>query len=85
MNQAEIMTLLSSKVPAKKIRIAIMAGKLSGILIAADRDINKAANFRENADWSEMLRIMEGTLEKEVDYQADDIPVADRGKTKRAY
>ena len=80
MNQAEIMTLLSSKVPAKKIRIAIMAGKLSGILNSADREINRAENFHEKADWTEMLRIMEGTLEKEVDHAVDDTPIADRGR-----
>jgi hypothetical protein len=83
MNQAEIMTLIGSKVPAKKIRLAIMAGKLSGILNAADRQISRAENFSENADWSEMLRIMEGTLEKEHDHRADDgdsIPVHDRGR-----
>ena len=70
MNQAEIMTLLASKVSYSKIRTAIMAGKLSGILLAADRQIARAENFRDNADWTEMLRIMEGTLEKEMDYEA---------------
>lgn len=66
------MTLLSSKVPASKIRVAIMAGKLSGILLSADRDIDRAENFRRDADWTEMLRIMEGTLDKEIDHMADE-------------
>jgi hypothetical protein len=78
MNQAEIMTLLSNKTGMRKdamrksIRLAIMAGKLSGILNSADREISKAENFSKNADWSEMLRIMEGTLDKEVDHLAYD-------------
>lgn len=72
MNQAEIMTLLSSKVPYSKIRTAIMAGKLSGILMAADRQISRAENFKENADWTEMLRVMEGTLEKQIDHQVEE-------------
>ena len=71
MNKAEIMTLLNAKVPAKKIRIAIMAGKLSGILLAADRQIDQAERFQGEADWTEMLRIMEGTLSEEIDYRAD--------------
>jgi len=80
MNQAEIMTLLSSKkgvakdAMRKSIRLAIMAGKLSGILQGADRDISRAENFSENADWSEMLRIMEGTLDKDKGHIADDDP-----------
>lgn len=85
MNQAEIMTLLSNKTGMRKdamrksIRLAIMAGKLSGILNSADRQISHAENFSENADWTEMLRIMEGTLDKEVDHRAD----GDISKTKR--
>ena len=72
------MTLLSGKKGAAKdsmrhsIRIAIMAGKLSGILMAADRSISEAENFQQNANWSEMLRIMEGTLDDKVDHMADD-------------
>lgn len=78
MNQAEIMTLLSGKSGQRKdamrkaIRLAIMAGKLSGILQGADRDISRAENFSENADWTEMLRIMEGTLDKETEHRAED-------------
>jgi hypothetical protein len=72
MNKAEIMTLLASKVPASKIRVSIMAGKLSTILMRADQDIALAEDFRRDADWTEMLRIMEGTLDKEVEHQADD-------------
>ena len=78
MNQAEIMTLLSGKTGMRKdsmrkaIRLAIMAGKLDGILQAADRTIDRAEHFHENADWSEMLRIMEGTLDKEKGYKGDD-------------
>ena len=83
MNKAEIMTLLGSDVPAKKIRIAIMAGKLSGILMQADRAIADAKCFREDADWSEMLRIMEGTLDKNTDYQGD-MTNADRSRLKRS-
>lgn len=71
MNQAEIMTLRNNGVKEHDIRIAIMAGKLSGILMAADRQIAQAEHFSEHADWSEMLRIMEGTLDKEVDHRAD--------------
>ncbi len=70
MNKAEIMTLLSAKVPAAKIRTAIMAGKLSGILRSADMDISRAENFRSEANWEEMLRIMEGTLDTQVDHEA---------------
>ena len=80
MNKAEIMTLLSSKVKPAQIRTAIMAGKLSGILQAADRDIHNAESFREDANWTEMLRIMEGTLDKETGHQAED----SRSKTKRS-
>ena len=64
MNQSEIMTLRSQKVKPEVIRVAIMAGKLSGILASADRDIERAEHFGNNADWSELLRIMEGTLDK---------------------
>jgi hypothetical protein len=87
MNKAEIMTLLSGKKGVakdsmrKSIRLAIMAGKLSGILTAADRDISSAENFSENANWTEMLRIMEGTLDKEVDHRAED----NFSKTKRSF
>lgn len=80
MNQAEIMTLLAGKVSYSKIRTAIMAGKISGILTAADREIGRAENFRERADWTEMLRIMEGTLEQDIDYQAESST-----KTKSKY
>lgn len=88
MNKAEIMTLLSGKKGASKdamrasIRIAIMAGKLSGILMAADRSISEAENFHQNADWTEMLRIMEGTLDKEIDHIAEDTRPL---KAKRSY
>lgn len=71
MNTAEIMTLVNAKVDQKKIRLAIMAGKLEGILRAADRQIDHATHFNENADWTEMLRIMEGTLDKEVQHRGD--------------
>ena len=72
MNKAEIMTLQASKVADSKIRIAIMAGKLSGILFAADRAISEATQFGEKADWKEMLRIMEGTLDAQTDIRADE-------------
>ena len=72
MNQAEIMTLLKSRVKPEKIRIAIMAGKLSGILMAAQREIDRAEHFGDNADWTELLRVMEGTLEKQTDIRADE-------------
>lgn len=72
MNKAEIMTLRNNGVKQKDIRLAIMAGKLSGILMAADRQIAQAEDFNNRADWTEMLRIMEGTLEQEVDHRADD-------------
>jgi len=86
MNQAEIMTLRSQKVKPESIRLAIMAGKLSGILMAADRQIAQAEQFSENADWSEMLRIMEGTLDKKVDHYADDdgMTNAERSRLKRS-
>lgn len=77
MNKAEIMTLLSGKTGMRKesmrasIRLAIMAGKLSGILLAADREIDKAEHFSSNANWTEMLKIMEGTLDKETNHRAD--------------
>lgn len=80
MNKAEIMTLLSGKKGVakdsmrKSIRLAIMAGKLSGILLSADRDIDRAESFSRDANWTEMLRIMEGTLDKEVDHLAEDDP-----------
>jgi len=78
MNQAEIMTLLSGKTGMRKdsmrksIRLAIMAGKLDGILRAADTQIGRAEDFHERADWTEMLRIMEGTLDKDKGYKADE-------------
>ena len=78
------MTLLSGKTGMRKnemrksIRLAIMAGKLSGILLAADRDIHNAEQFSENANWSEMLKIMEGTLDQEVDYRSDSKPTKGR-------
>jgi hypothetical protein len=72
MNKAEIMTLLSSKVKPSQIRTAIMAGKLSNILFQADRQIALAETFKQDANWTEMLRIMEGTLEKDTDYQAEE-------------
>ena len=75
------MTLLSAKVSPKTIRTSIMAGKLSGILMAADREIRLAENFRENADWTEMLRIMEGTLDQEVDHEMTN---AERSRIKRS-
>ena len=80
MNKAEIMTLLSSKVPAAKIRVAIMAGKLSTILHRADQDIAAADEFRKDADWTEMLRIMEGTLDKKTDYMGEDSRPTKRSK-----
>lgn len=85
MNQAEIMTLLSSKVKPATIRRSILAGKLSNILRQADSSISDAEQFRENADWTEMLRIMEGTLDKKQDYQAEDSndPLTSRMKIKR--
>lgn len=72
MNKAEIMTLLSSKVSPSKIRIAIMAGKLSTILHRADQDIHAAEEFGREADWKEMLRIMEGTLDKEIGHRGEE-------------
>lgn len=71
MNQAEIMTLRNSKVKEGTIRIAIMAGKLSGILRAADGQIRQAASFADGADWTELLRVMEGTLAEETDHRAE--------------
>lgn len=72
MNQAEIMTLLSNGVKRPKIRIAIMAGKLAGILNAADRQIGHAESFKADANWVEILTLLEGTLDEVTDYQADD-------------
>jgi hypothetical protein len=80
MNKAEIMTLISARVNNKIIRRAIVAGKISSLFSAADRDIYKAEIFRENADWTELLRVMEGTLDKEIDHQADS--PGDYGKRK---
>lgn len=71
MNKAEVMTLLKSKVAPEKIRIAIMAGKISGILQQADRQLDEAREFGENAHWTEMLRIMEGTLSEEKGHRAE--------------
>lgn len=71
MNQAEIMTLRNAGVKEHDIRIAIMAGKISGILMAADRQIVRAEEFAHRADWTEMLRIMEGTLEEAIDHRAE--------------
>lgn len=65
MNKAEIMTLQLGKVPNDKIRLAIMAGKISGILHAAEIAICQAEEFGKNADWIEMLKVMEGTLNME--------------------
>lgn len=72
MNQAEILTLLKSKVKPNVIRVSIMAGKLSGILRTADMTIAKAQQFSDGADWVELIRVMEGTLEDKVDHLADD-------------
>lgn len=72
MNQAEIMTLLSAKVKEPQIRVAIMAGKLSGILNAADRTIDRAKQFHDGADWTEILRILEGKLDGQTDHAAED-------------
>lgn len=74
MNKAEIMTLLSSKVKPGQIRIAIMAGKLSTILFRADMDIEAATRFGEDANWTEMLRIMEGTLGEDVAHRGERDP-----------
>jgi len=71
MNQAEIMTLRNAGVSAEKIRIAIMAGKLSSILHAADRAIDNAEHFNRDADWTEMLRVMEGTLDKFTEHRTE--------------
>ena len=72
MNQAEIMTLLSGKVKEPQIRVAIMAGKISGILKAADRQISEAMSFQDGADWNEILRILEGSLDKKTDHMAEE-------------
>ena len=71
MNAAEIMTLQNAKVKDGTIRIAIMAGKLSGILRSADGQIRQASVFAEHADWNELLRVMEGTLDEATDHRAE--------------
>lgn len=71
MNSAEIMTLQNARVKDETIRIAIMAGKLAGILRSADLAIQQAAAFAEDADWTELLRVMEGTLDDKRDHRAD--------------
>lgn len=78
MNQAEIMTLLSSKVKAPQIRIAIMAGKLSGILQSADRQIQNADAFKQGANWTEILTLLEGQLDDSTDHRAEDTPLKKR-------
>lgn len=72
MNNAEIMTLLSNGVKRPKIRIAIMAGKLAGILHTADRQIAHAESFKADANWTEILTLLEGTLDEVTDYQAEE-------------
>lgn len=72
MNQAEIMTLLSGKVKKPQIRVAIMAGKLSGILQSADRQITQAECFKDDADWTAILEILEGKLDKRTDHMAEE-------------
>ncbi len=73
MNQAEIMTLLSNKVKAPTISTAIMAGKISGILNTARRQVDKATNFKAGANWTEILRLLEGEMDSEIDHRADEL------------
>lgn len=65
MNQSEIMTLLNSDVDEKIVRNAIVAGKISTILHAADREVHRASEFSNEADWEEILKFMQGTLRKQ--------------------
>lgn len=71
MNQAEIMTLLSNKVKEPQIAMAIMAGKISGILNTARRQVDKASQFKQGANWTEILRLLEGELDSEIDHRAE--------------
>ncbi len=80
MNNAEIMTLLSNGVKRPKIRIAIMAGKLSGILHSADVQIERADSFKQDANWTEILTLLEGTLDEVTDHMADDRKVKPKSR-----
>ena len=71
MNRAEIMTLLAAKVKKDTIRTAILAGKVSGILRSAEIAIDQAHDFEKEADWKQILTILEGSLEKKTDYKAE--------------
>ena len=83
MNSAEIMTLLSNDVKESQIRIAIMAGKISGILRSADITIGRAKAFKDGANWTEILRLLEGTLDDQIDHQAQDGEGHSKRRTQR--
>lgn len=80
MNQAEIMTLLAGKVKKDTIRTAILAGKVSGILRSAELLIDRAHDFEREADWKQILTILEGSLDKEIDYKASKDEAKNRFK-----
>ena len=75
MNQAEIMTLLAGKVKKGQIRTAILAGKVSGILNAAERQIDQAQDFEKEAVWKQILTILEGEAFDRKDHKAEDKPL----------
>lgn len=72
MNQSEIMTLINSGVDEKLVRNAIVAGKLSTVMATADRDINRASYFNEDADWEQILKFMQGTLKEAKRHRMDE-------------
>lgn len=73
MKSAEIMTLLKHGTSEKTVALAIMAGKMSDVLRASAKQVARARFFHDNAEWTEVLRLMEGRMGEEVDHATDEL------------
>lgn len=71
MTKVEILTLLAADVDPKVIAIAIASEGFSKGLIRAYEKVDQSMDFHKRAEWKELMRVMEGTLEDEAATRAE--------------
>ena len=71
MKTSEILTLLKAGTDRNVVWTAEIAGRMETVVQAAERKLDCAEQFGSAADWTEILRIMEGTLEAEQEYRSE--------------